>query len=517
MHIVTGNQMALMDKETIENIGIPGVVLMENAGVGVVEHMHAEYGGLQGKRIGICCGGGNNGGDGFVIARHLQNQGVVTDLFLFADTTRIKGDAKINLDILYKMGQKPLMVKEDLSSFLHAIQKDHIIIDALFGTGFKPPIRGFLGKVIETLNNCNKPIVAVDIPSGLSADSPDIFEPSICADMTVTFAFPKIAHSIPPAMQRVGKVRIVDISIPQVVYQKSDAHLELVEASHIAHLFKKRNPFTHKGTYGHCLIIAGSQGKTGAAYLAAQGALRVGAGLVTLAHPHGLTNILSAKLSEAMTLPLPQTDEMTLSVRSWPLIEKVLPAISAVGIGPGISTHAETRELVATIVKNMNKPLVIDADGLNCLVNQLDIISGSEAVPILTPHPGEMARLLGISVSELMGQRLELLNTISKKYKLFITLKGYRTLIANPDGAIMVNPTGNPGMASGGMGDVLTGMITGFLAQGFSRQNAVLSAVFLHGLAGDLAVAAKGESSLLATDVLAFIPEAIRQLKDSHV
>jgi len=413
------------------------------------------------------------------------------------------------------MGHTPYIVREDLSSLLERIKEDHIIVDALVGTGFQPPVRGFLGQIIEALNSLNKPIISVDIPSGLSADSPAVFEPSVCADMTVTFALPKISHILPPAMQRVGKVRIVDISIPHIVSQKSSDSLELVEATRISQLFKDRDPFTHKGTYGHCLIIAGSKGKSGAAYLAAQGALRTGAGLVTVAHPESLSYILAAKLSEAMTLPLPETEEGTLSEYAWPLIEKIIPSISAVGLGPGISTHSRTKELVTEILKTLHKPMVIDADGLNCLVNQLDVFSGAKAVPILTPHPGEMARLLGIGVSELMHERLEILNNFSKKYKIFVALKGYRTLIATPDGKIMVNPTGNPGMASGGMGDVLTGMITGFLSQGLSPQDAILSGVFLHGLAGDLAAQVKGEPSLLATDLIAFIPEAMRQLKNT--
>lgn len=513
MRIVTGNQMAHMDRETIDNIGIPGVVLMENAGIGVVEQILAEYGPLQGKRIGICCGGGNNGGDGFVIARHFKNRGINTDVFLFSDPGRIKGDARINLDILYKMGHKPVEIKKgEIATFFELIKKNDLLIDALFGTGFQPPVRGFFGEVIDTLNKLNKPIVAVDIPSGLSADSFNIYEPSICADITVTFAFPKVSHILPPALQRVGKLRVVDIGIPAVVSHKSNIGLELLDPSKISHLFQTRNPYTHKGTYGHCLIIAGSRGKSGAAYLAAQGALRVGAGLVTLAHPDGLSDILSTKLSEAMTLPLPQTEDLTLSVSSWPLIEKSLSTFSAVGLGPGLSTHPETKELVKLITKNNKLPLVIDADGLNCLTDNVEIISESEAIPVLTPHPGEMARLLGINTSDLMPRRLEIVHDICKKHKFFVALKGYRTLIANPEGKIKVNPTGNPGMASGGMGDVLTGMITGLLAQKFSRQDALISAVFLHGLAGDLAAASKGEHSLLATDLLAFIPEAINRL-----
>jgi NAD(P)H-hydrate epimerase len=314
-------------------------------------------------------------------------------------------------------------------------------------------------------------------------------------------------------MSHVGELKLVDIGIPQFLINEAEYEMIALDRPFLKPFVRKRSLDTHKGNYGHCLIIAGSEGKTGAAYLTAQAALRIGAGLVTLGLPKSLNDLMEVKLTEAMTLPLPETKERTISMDAWPEIEKFLPNIDSIAIGPGISQHPETGEFVRKLIKEANLPLIIDADGINLLVGGLDMIKDSGNCPVLTPHPGEMARLVGCSVPEVLEGRPEIVKKEAIKGKCYLVLKGYQTLMANPEGDLFINSTGNSGMASGGMGDVLTGMIAGLVAQGYSRQEAMLLAVYLHGLAGDLAVTVKGEEGLIATDLFDVLPHAIETLK----
>ena len=515
MKVVNGDQMRALDQKAIKGVGIPGVILMENAGRGVVEKMFEFWDSLDSKKIGICCGAGNNGGDGFVIARHLMNQGFRPEVFLFADQKRVRGDAKINLEILFKMGGRVYMItgQEDLSTHGEILKGCDILVDALFGTGLRPPVQGFLAEVIRFVNGLQKRIVAVDIPSGIGSDSAKLEGPYIKADLTVTFALPKISHLLPPARIHVGQLEVVDIGIPSFLTDEAEYDMIALDPPFLFPLFRKRPSDTHKGNYGHCLIIAGSEGKTGAAYLTAQAALRMGAGLVTLALPRSLNALMEVKLTEAMTLPLPETEGKSIALDAWPEIERFLPQVNTVAIGPGISLHPDTGNLVRRVLEGVNVPLVMDADAINHLQGGLDLISASGNAPVLTPHPGEMARLIGCSVAEVLEGRPGIVREKAKEGKCFLVLKGHRTLMASPDGDLFLNPTGNSGMASGGMGDVLTGMIAGLLAQGYPKQDAMLLAVYLHGFAGDLAAKERGKEGLIASDLFEELPKAVKILQ----
>lgn len=515
MKVVNGDQMRALDQKAIKGVGIPGVILMENAGRGVVEKMFEFWGSLDSKRIGICCGAGNNGGDGFVVARHLMNRGFRPEVFLFADKKKVRGDAKINLDILFKMGGRVFMITDqgDLDAHGEILEGCDILVDALFGTGLRPPVEGFLAEVIRFMNGLQKRIVSVDIPSGIGSDSARLQEPYIKADLTVTFALPKISHLLPPADACVGQLEVVDIGIPGFLMDEAEYDMIALDPPFLSQLFRKRLSDTHKGNYGHCLVIAGSEGKTGAAYLTAQAALRMGAGLVTLALPRSLNALMEVKLTEAMTLPLPETEGKSVALDAWQEIERFLPRVNTVAIGPGISLHPDTRHLVRKVLEEVNLPLVMDADAINHLEGGLDLISASGNAPVLTPHPGEMARLIGCSVAEVLEGRPGIVRQKAMEGKCFMVLKGHRTLMASPDGDLFLNLTGNSGMASGGMGDVLTGMIAGLTAQGYPKKDAMLLAVYLHGLAGDLALESRGKEGLIASDLFAEIPRALKTLQ----
>ncbi len=514
MKILTGEQMRTLDQKAIRELGIPGIILMENAGRGVFEHMLDFWQDIDSKKIGICCGGGNNGGDGFVVARYLMNRGQKPEVFLFADQKKVRGDAKINLDILINTGGRVYVIPDQdaLNTYKDILGKCHIIVDAIFGTGLKPPVTGFLAETIQFINGLQKEIVAVDIPSGLGSDSPKITGSCIKANLTVTFALPKVSHLLPPAMDMVGDLRIVDIGIPDFLINENEYEIMALDLPFLAPFLKKRLPNTHKGNYGHCLIIAGSEGKTGAACLAAQAALRIGAGLVTLGIPASLNDIVEIKLTEAMTLPLPETEERTLSVRALPRITEILPRISSIAIGPGLSQNPETGELVRKMINEIGLPMVIDADAINLIAGEFDLIKKAGHTPVLTPHPGEMARLIGSSVVEVLSGRPDIVKQHATEGGCYLVLKGYHTLMANPGGDIFLNLTGNPGMATGGMGDILTGMMAGLMAQGYSKQDSMLLSVYIHGLAGDLAAEIKGEEGLIATDLFDTLPKALRLL-----
>ncbi|MGA1797038.1 MAG: NAD(P)H-hydrate epimerase, partial [bacterium] len=410
MKVVTGEQMRALDQKAIKGLGIPGVILMEHAGMGVVEEMACRWDALDAQRIAICCGAGNNGGDGLVVARHLMNRGLRPEVFLFADMGKVRGDARINLDVLLNMGGRIYVVSDQDSLEVHGeiLKGCDIIVDAIFGTGLKPPVQGFLAEVIRFINELHKQVVAVDIPSGLGADSPLVEGPCIDADLTVTFALPKVSHLLPPAMGHVGTLTVVDIGIPPFLVDEAVCAMTALDRPFLTALVRRRSPDSHKGTYGHCLIIAGSEGKTGAAYLAAQGALRIGAGLVSLALPRSLNDIMEVKLTEAMTIPLPETAGRAIAPEAWDALSPHISKFSAIVVGPGLSQHPGTGEFVRTLVSEAAAPLVIDADALNLIAGGLDLVKQSGHAPILTPHPGEMARLIGSTVSEVLEGRPEI-------------------------------------------------------------------------------------------------------------
>jgi NAD(P)H-hydrate epimerase len=514
MKILTSIQMRDIDRAAIEELGIPGVVLMENAGLRIVGALKSRFPAIAGERIVIAAGKGNNGGDGFVAARHLFNAGARPEVLLLAAKDEIKGDAAVNLAIALKTGI-PVTEVVDAAAWRKAravLSRATVVIDALFGTGLVKPLEGLYAAAVEDINKSAAFKLAVDIPSGLSADTFEMIGPSVEADLTVTLAAPKVAHIFPPAADRVGELVIAPIGIPSALFEKPGLKLELVEGSALRPYFARRKKDTHKGSYGHLLVFAGSVGKSGASVLAGRAGLRMGAGLVTVATAAGVLPSIARAMAELMTEPLAETPERTIAAAALPRALVLLRGKNAVLVGPGLSTNASTAEFVRGLLPKIKVPCVIDADALNIVASSLDVLARLEAPAVLTPHPGEFARLVGRTNEEVVRHRLELAPEFAAQHGVVVVLKGYRTLIASPDGRVFVNPTGNPGMASGGTGDVLGGMIGSQIAQKNDLLGAVLSAVYAHGLAGDIAADRLGEKSLVAGDIIRYLPPALKAL-----
>jgi ADP-dependent NAD(P)H-hydrate dehydratase / NAD(P)H-hydrate epimerase len=516
MRLVTASEMQEMDRIAIETFGIPGVVLMENAGRGAVEAFMGHFSPPPGAKVLILCGRGNNGGDGYVMARYFHAEGRHVSVVVLSELSRIAGDARIHLQIIQHMGIRILEVpdQERWDSIRGELEGHAFVVDAILGTGLNAPVSGFYGQVIEDVNRSGRPVAAVDIPSGLNADTGCIMGVAVKAALTVTFGFVKIGHVVFPGAERVGRLVRVDISIPWAVSERVPERVRMTEPDDFSPFLKGEMPDTHKGHRGHLLVLAGSTGKTGAATLTATAALRAGAGLVTLGIPEGLNPIMEVKLTEAMTVPLAQTKEGTLALRAREAIEGLFPGKSALAIGPGLSTHPETVALVRHLVAHCPLPMVIDADGLNGLAGALGVLDGRKAETLLTPHPGEMGRLAGLSSAEVQGDRLGVATRFSRDHVCWLVLKGARSLVSGPDGQVYVNPTGNPALASGGSGDVLTGLIGGFLARGWPMERAGLAGCYLQGLAADRLARRMGSVGVLAgelPDAVPFLMEALSQ------
>jgi len=517
MKLVTAEEMRRIDKKAIEEIGIPSIVLMENAGLQVTETIENKYAPLMNKSVYIFSGPGNNGGDGMVVARQLFNRKVRVKIFLLAEKGKIKGDAAINLNIAEKIGIsiRNITSSADLEILKQEIKKADIVVDALLGTGTKGAPRGLMKDVIILINKYSKNTVAVDIPTGVDADRGQVEGEAIKAKYTVTLAYPKRGLYLYPGMDYAGKIEVVDIGIPPDL-EEDKINSQLLTPSDIPKNLFFRKLSSHKGSFGHLLVIAGSPGMTGAASLTALSALRAGAGLVTLGIPEELNPILEVKLTEVMTLPLPQNEEKIISRQAFKKIKEFSQKCEAIAIGPGLSSREEIKELIKRIILQLDIPLVLDADGINVLTGEISLLSKYKAPLIMTPHPGEMSRLLGISTEEVQKDRIKSTLTLARKTGAIAVLKGARTVIADKEGNSWINPTGNPGMASGGSGDVLTGIISGLLVQGFSPLEAAKVGVYLHGYAADLVVQKKEKVSLIAGDILEAIPETIRRIKSEY-
>ena len=513
MRVLNAAQMREADRRTVEDIGIPSLVLMENAGRQAVAAMEAIYSDLSERHVAVLCGRGNNGGDGFVVARTLMQRDVDVSVFLIGRVTEVRGDARINLEILGRLGLTIVEIADSQAWELHfsEVSDCTLIVDAIFGTGLNAPVSGLIESVIADVNASGIPVVSIDLPSGLSADSADPIGPSIEAGLTVTLAAPKLPLVLPPAETRAGDIVIADIGIPDGVLESVDGpRVDLLTRATMRELIPPRMPDSHKGDYGRVLIVAGSRGKTGAAHLSAVGALRSGAGLVTIATPASCQSIIAAMAPEYMTEALGETGDGLAPEGVDHVIEI---ARDVIAIGPGLGQAPGTREFIRQLVDRATMPLVIDADGLNAFAGDPEKLAGREGRDvIITPHPGEMARLIGMSTDEVQSSRLEIARNFAVAHHVFVVLKGHRTLIATPDQKVFINPTGNPGMATGGSGDVLTGMIAAWLAQLLDAEAACKLAVYLHGLAGDLAEADLGEVAMTSADVAGHLGDAVMDL-----
>ena len=513
MYLLTAQEMQNLDRIAINDLGIPGTVLMENAGIQIIREIKEMIGDPAGKTITIFAGKGNNGGDGFVVARHLLNAGAEVKVLMFADIKDITGDAKINLNILQSMGHNvhPVVNPNSLNIVKLSMLYTDLVIDAIFGTGFKGTVPDHVGKIIDIINVSGKPVIAVDIPSGLEADTGHVHGPCIKSACTVTFAQAKIGLVIKDGPEYCGHLKVVDISIPPHLVKTLPVKRFMTTPEIVRSYIPRRKAAGHKGSYGKVLVVGGSEGLSGAAALTGMAALRAGAGLVTLAVPAGIHSLMEVKLTEVMTKPLPETGEITISSDAAAVVLEMLDTADVLALGPGLSTNESTVEFVREIVPQVEKPLVIDADGLNALAGSKGIMESFRTIPVLTPHPGEMARLLGIKTEDVQNNRVEVAQDAAAKWNAVVVLKGFRTLIAGPEGTLYVNPTGNSGMASGGTGDVLTGIIAGFLGQGLTPLEAAVTGAYLHGKAGDLAAGEKGMLSLAASDLLVYLSQAARE------
>lgn len=516
MRLVTASEIKEMDRLTIEKIGMPGIVLMENAARGACSIFLKHFKPTPGSHVVIICGKGNNGGDGFAMARYFSNWGLKVTVILLASASQIKGDALTNFVIIKRIGGIEVMeasASSELDNCRHYIEGCNYIIDAIFGTGLNSDVEGIYHEAIEVINSSGKQVMSIDIPSGLNSDNGQVMGIAVRADLTVTFGFPKLGEIIFPGAGLVGRLTCVDISIPDAVANMVESRHYMTEPDDFNYLFKDGKSDSHKGDRGHLLILAGSTGKTGAAAMTALGALRAGAGLVTLGVPASLNNILEAKLTEAMTVPLPETAEGTLSVKAKKEILRLAEGKSAIAIGPGLSTNPETTALAREIVMQCDLPMVIDADGLNALSERPSFLEKLDGKKILTPHPGEMARLLCIKGYDIQLDRIKTVTSFIEKYKCCLVLKGARSLTTSSPDRIYVNPTGNPALSSGGSGDVLTGIISGLLTRGISVIKAATAGVYLHGLAGDLLAEKMGKAGVIAGDLLDVIPGLMETLK----
>jgi hydroxyethylthiazole kinase-like uncharacterized protein yjeF len=516
MKVATAEVMRRLDQKAIQEFGIPGLVLMENAARSTVSAMFHHFRGLLTQRVGIFAGRGNNGGDALAVARHLLNRGVSCQVYLLTPEGEVRGDAATNLQILTRMGAEIFPIanaKEWEACQAKAIQND-LFVDGIFGTGLKGPVGGIHQKVIEFINALHRPVVAMDIPSGLDADRGRILGTCIRAALTVTFGLAKTGLLLQPGKQVAGKLLVADISIPSAAIEAEPIKDHLIVGDDFSHHLPPRKPDAHKGDFGHLFVLSGSPGKTGAAALLCQAAVRVGTGLVTLGIPESLNPIMEVKMTEAMTEPLPETKDKTLALKARSRIHELLLKKNALAVGPGLSLNAETARLIRRLVQETDLPTVIDADGLSAWVGKMDLIQKTKrkGTVVFTPHPGEMARLLQCPIQQVQRDRIQVARNFAQTHGQVLILKGADSLVATPEGEIFINPTGNPGMATGGMGDVLTGMVGGFLAQGLPPVEAAKLGVFLHGLAGDWVAHRKGERGMAATDLIEEIPRLLQAL-----
>jgi ADP-dependent NAD(P)H-hydrate dehydratase / NAD(P)H-hydrate epimerase len=513
--VFTSAEMRDLDRRAIAELGIAGATLMENAGRGaaaaLVELLPTLGAPRRGARVVIVCGKGGNGGDGFVAARWLARRGLRVEVLLAARPTEITGDSAGKLAALRRAGIAPVVIA-DAAQAAPRLAAAYVVVDALLGTGARGAPTGLVADLVERVNASGRPVVALDVPSGLPADGGPPVGPAVRAAVTLTFAGLKLGLVQPPGLDFAGRVRVIPIGVPDAEAARG-VRTWLVERADVAAHFPPRPRDAHKGTYGYLLIVGGSRGKTGAAVLAARAAMRAGGGLVVTATAASQQPVVAGLVVESMTEPLAETAAGTVALGARERVLELARARDAVALGPGLGLEAETQELARGLAGALDRPLVLDADALTALAGRLELLRAAPAPRCLTPHPAEMARLLGTSVADVQRDRVAAARGLATGYGVNVALKGSATVVAAADGRVFLNPTGNPGMASGGTGDVLTGIVGAFLARGLAPADALVAAVYLHGAAGDLAAARVGEESLIASDVIDALPQAFAALR----
>ncbi len=521
MKVVTAEEMRAIDRKTIEQYGIPGAVLMERAGLSVSQKIRELF---EKRKIVVLAGSGNNGGDGIVAARDLFNMGWNARVLILGKEGKLSADCLSQLRIAKKMGV-PVQFRTEISGAdLHSA----VVIDAIFGTGINKPVAPPLADLMRFLNRSDVPVVSVDIPSGISSDNGQVLGEAVRADYTVTFGLPKVGHFVYPGAEYAGKLFVENIGFPEELITSDEIALQTIDRAQAASLVPERPVHSHKGDYGRVLVVAGSRGKTGAALMAARACLAAGAGMVTIGVPETLADIYMSRVTEEMVLPLPDTGEGIISELACDAILGFLDRqADALAMGPGLTSGPDIINLTAGLLPAVTVPMVLDADALNSLSGKTDVFRKVKAPVVLTPHPGEMARLLRSEREEIRmpgkeenehkkvieQDRIKTALSFSAKTGTCLVLKGVPTVIAEPEGKAFINTTGNPGMATAGSGDVLTGMIAGFIGQGLNPLDASVLGTFLHGLSGDMAANRRGMHSLVAGDIIGFLPEAFTALK----
>jgi len=514
MRLCTAAEMVALDQGAIRELGIPGAVLMENAGRACCRYFEQEFAELFPGPVLIVCGKGNNGGDGYVMARILADRGWQVHTLVLAPLEDIGGDARIMLEVARAMNL-PVAAAGSAAAVAETIGRvaPRVIVDAIFGTGLSSDVRGLQREAIEEINASAAKVFAVDIPSGVDGSTGRVCGVAVQADLTVTFAEAKIGHGSQPGAECAGRLQVVDIGIPVMGRADFASRVSLIVAEDAVSLLPERPGSGHKGTFGHTLIVAGSPGKTGAAALAGNAAARSGCGLVTVATPAAVHDIIEVKLTEAMSAPLPADDDGLLSRHAVVRLGELMKARQALAVGPGLGQSAGLIELLCWMIEHAEVPVVIDADGLNLLAGCPDIFKVAPRAPlILTPHPGEMARLSGLSIAEIQANRFEVARDFAREHDVVLLLKGLRTVVAAPDGRVNINSSGNDALASGGSGDVLTGIISGLVAQGLDGFEAASLGVWLHGRSAELAAEQLGSAGVIASDLISYLPQARREL-----
>ena len=521
MRILSSAEIREVDRLTTERHNTPSLTLMENAGAAVAQYCISRVETPGSAQILVLCGKGNNGGDGLVAARRLIQQGCRPHVVLLGSYEQVRGDARTNLDALIHAGLKPASVTtlDQWGTIAASIPAPALVIDAILGTGLTQPVEGFLAKVVEDVNIRfpQARVVAVDLPSGLNADSHEVIGPAVRADVTLTMTAPKICHAFPPAAELVGEVRIIPVGSPRTLIEElSTQKLTWLTETDFSFVVAPRPPGSNKGAYGHALVIAGSIGKTGAAALAGRSALRAGAGLVTVATAASAQPVVAQSFPEIMTIPLPETQRGSIDPSSFDygVLDQAVQGKTIVAIGPGISTHPDTQEFARQVVARYRVPMILDADAVNAFVDHLAELQGEERTLVLTPHPGEFARLIKTTPQVVQADRRNFAREFATRHHVILVLKGFRTIVATPQGELLVCPTGNPGMAKGGSGDVLTGIMTGLFSQfpTVAAEQVAAAAVFLHGRAGDYARDRFGEIAMVAGDLIDCLPAVLRDL-----
>lgn len=514
MKLLSAAEMKEMDRLAIQEYGIPGMVLMENAAIRTVEMISELLPDIASSQVIILVGKGNNGGDGLAIARHLTSMGARTLVFMMAEPAFLNGDAATNFAITSRICQEihPLTRAPHLDKLLISILQADLIVDAIYGIGFQGQLSDFESQVVRMANWSSLPLVAVDIPSGVEADSGRVWGEAVRATCTVTFALPKIGLILEPGKDYAGTVSVADITIPRDLMESGSLKTNLITENMVAALIKRREAESHKGSYGHVLAVGGSPGMSGAITMTALAALRSGAGLVTAAVPASMCGLADSAAMEVMAVPLPETTGGAIGIEALPVLENLLGTVNVGAIGPGLSRYGEAATVMGQLLDKSAVPLVLDADGLNALEDQEQLLRHRQVPLVITPHPGEMSRLTGLGIDEIQSRRLETARRYAQEWGIIVVLKGNKTVVASPEGEVFVNVSGNAGMATGGSGDVLTGIIAGFLAQGLKALDASVAGVYLHGLAGDLAASELGMSALIAGDLIRFLPAAFKQL-----